>query len=120
MATVKALVSKYQARLLDGPQYAIATLATAIHDDTPRDTGDAQNSWVLTVNGRTASGVGGNFLSTAQAFKPGNRADMLSSIPYMRRLEYGWSQQSPAGMIRVNVARWPSIVAQGFRQAGAG
>jgi hypothetical protein len=33
-----------------------------------------------------------------------------NSLPYALRLEFGWSDQSPNGMVRLTVAKWPLIV----------
>ena len=120
VAKLSVHVKKYKARLLDAPQHACATLATLVHDETPRDTGDAQNSWKLIINGVDRSPQGGDFISASRSFKLGDDYMLLSSLPYIRRLEYGWSKQAPAGMLRVNTARWPDIVDFSVRQAGGG
>ena len=31
---------------------------------------------------------------------------LASNLPYIRRLEYGWSKQAPAGMVRIAAARY--------------
>jgi hypothetical protein len=31
-------------------------------------------------------------------------------MPYALRLEYGWSKQAPAGMVRVTVAEFQAVV----------
>jgi hypothetical protein len=31
---------------------------------------------------------------------------LTNSLPYARRLEYGWSKQAPAGMVRITVANF--------------
>lgn len=35
-----------------------------------------------------------------------------NSLPYAERLEYGWSEQAPGGMVRLSVANWQTIVAE--------
>ena len=36
---------------------------------------------------------------------------IMNSLPYVRRIEYeGWSQQAPAGMVRVTVAEFQTFV----------
>lgn len=38
---------------------------------------------------------------------------IVNTVPYMRRLEYdGWSNQAPAGMVRVTVAEFNDFVAR--------
>jgi hypothetical protein len=43
------------------------------------------------------------------------RADRMlffvNALPYGRRLEYGWSGQAPAGMVRVTIAEFNAIAA---------
>lgn len=42
---------------------------------------------------------------------------LTSVVPYMRRLEYdGWSQQAPAGMIRITIREFQQMVAQAARE----
>lgn len=35
---------------------------------------------------------------------------LTNSLPYARRLEEGWSQQAPAGMVGLTVQRWRAIL----------
>jgi len=112
-----AHIKRYKGRVLTVAQHSCATLATAVHGETPRDTGAAQDSWRLVIGGVDRSPQGGNFLSSAKRMKVGEEFKMVSSLPYIRRLEYGWSKQAPAGMLRVNTARWPSIVAHSVSQS---
>jgi len=102
--------------LLTVAQHSCATLATAVHGETPRDTGAAQDSWRLVINGVDRSPRGGNFLSSAKRLKIGGEFKMYSSLHYIRRLEYGHSRQAPSGMLRINAARWPQIVAHSVSQ----
>jgi hypothetical protein len=38
---------------------------------------------------------------------------LCNALPYAERLEYeGWSKQSPAGMVRVSMARIDAIVSE--------
>ena len=119
IAKLSVHVKKYRAQLLDAPQHACATLATLVHDETPRDTGDAQNSWKLIINGTDRSPQGGDFISASRHFKLGQDYMVVSSLPYIRRLEYGWSKQAASGMLRVNTARWDDIVEHSVRQTRA-
>ena len=52
-----------------------------------------------------------NTLSAGQVFYFSN------SLPYAERLEYGWSEKAAAGMVRVSVASWQSIVEDEIRKA---
>lgn len=103
-------LDKYRKHLPRAAQNACATLATLVHDETPRDTGDAQASWKLVIGGVDRSPQGGDFISASRHFRPGKDFTVLSAIAYMLALEYGHSKQAPAGMLRVNIARWDDIV----------
>ncbi|MEA7672512.1 HK97 gp10 family phage protein, partial [Salmonella enterica subsp. enterica serovar Cerro] len=35
---------------------------------------------------------------------------LTNNLPYAERLEYGWSKQAPTGMIRVNIARFNTLL----------
>lgn len=87
--------------------------------DTPVKSGRAKGNWQTTI-GTPASGTLDR-LGEAQAlaevrqeaasFGAGKVIYLTNNLPYIYRLEYlGWSQQSPDGMARKNVARIQSIV----------
>jgi hypothetical protein len=49
--------------------------------------------------------------------KPGDVFWLTNSLPYARRLEYGWSKnQAPQGMMRISVAEWGQIVREKSRE----
>lgn len=52
-------IKKYRSLQPSIVQHALATLATKVHDDTPRDTGAAQNSWELVIGGVKRNPPGG-------------------------------------------------------------
>jgi hypothetical protein len=49
-------------------------------------------------------------LTFSGAVKAGGTCYITNNLPYIMRLEYGWSKQAAAGMARVTVARWQNIV----------
>lgn len=117
MRTLSDIIrNKYKKLPMQVAQHSFATLATLIHDGTPRDTGAAQNSWTPKVNGINTSNSGGSYISEARNLKPGDYFTFTSTLSYIRPLEYGWSRQAPSGMVRINVARWKDIVAHSARQ----
>lgn len=81
-------------------QLAAEQLKDVIQTDTPVLTGRARAGWKI----EWVRGV----------------LRVFNSVPYIRRLEYGWSKQAPAGMVRVNLKRFSQFlreaVAQGKRQ----
>jgi len=82
---------------------------------TPVDTGYARSSWFVVVNDATGESavVGVNdrgvqamdqISLTLLGVKSGDIVYLLTNTVYMRRLEYGHSQQAPAGMVRLTMA----------------
>lgn len=77
--------------------------------------GTARNSWFIT-NGAPADSVvenaadkegSGALQAGAQAIaqtKLGGTVYINNTLPYIRRLEHGWSGQAPSGMVKVTVA----------------
>lgn len=45
-------------------------------------------------------------------FTPGEVGYIVNNLPYGQRLEYGWSRQAPAGMVRVTMARIQANIAK--------
>lgn len=35
---------------------------------------------------------------------------LTNNLPYAQRLEFGWSKQAPVGMVRVNIARFNTLL----------
>lgn len=79
---------------------------------TPVDTGRARGNWAVGIGapakrdakdkaGLAAIGEAGTALSGPVA---GKVIYITNGLPYIRRLEYGWSKQNPKGMVRVTVA----------------
>ena len=92
-------------------------LFSAVVKATPVDTGRARANWsfsygapnyTITDSTNTARG-------TAQAMKAatmdvGGIAWLSNGLPYMERLEFGWSKQAPAGMVRISVENFTRFV----------
>lgn len=46
-----------------------------------------------------------------------NTINIENSTPYAYRVEYGsWSTQAPAGMMRISLLEWPTILAQSSKR----
>ena len=95
-------------------------LFSAIIKASPVDTGRFRMNW-MPSGGTPASGV------TDATDKSGNIAignatgfvlkatdwrefTLTNNLPYAQRLEYGWSQQAPAGVVRTNVSRFQQLI----------
>ena len=94
-------------------------ISEAIVMGTPVDTGRARGNWIPTVN--NPSGVtldvtdkGGTMalskIGAVTLTAPGNIYYLVNNLPYINRLEYGWSKQAPIGMVRVNVENFQAAL----------
>ena len=93
---------------------------------TPVDKGAAINSWFTNLGGtnggegeRQASRSGDDSIRAMQSevnrAELGGRVLLYNNLPYIERLEDGYSLQAPAGMVKTTVADWPQIVARNTR-----
>lgn len=87
---------------------------------TPVDEGTARGNWLVAI-GEIPTGTiefddptGTATISKIQAetmkLQAGEVIYLTNSLPYILRLENGWSQQAPQGMVKLTVQRWRPIV----------
>ena len=64
------------------------------------------------IDGTDKGGAGtiGDAASYIFAASDWNEFTLTNNLPYAERLEYGWSNQAPQGMVRVNVARFNTLL----------
>jgi hypothetical protein len=55
--------------------------------------------------GREPDKTGGSSIADLKNIGVGSVTYMTNNLPYAIPIEYGHSKQSPAGMVRINVAR---------------
>jgi len=95
---------------------------------SPVDSGRFINNWMSaygaldtsTTDALDKSGAAslGKLKYTVETLAAGQVFYFTNSLPYAQRLEYdAWSAKSPAGMVRVSVASWQSIVEDEIRKA---
>lgn len=72
--------------------------------------GTARSNWIPSVGQPDTSTTDTIDLNSAQTkFRaiqekiPGNIYYLTNSVPYIERLEYGWSTQAPQGMVRTSI-----------------
>lgn len=83
---------------------------------SPVDTGRFRGNWQTGVN---VTNVGSNNASDTtgdsslarlreilRGWQAGQTIYMTNALPYAKRLEYGWSQQAPQGMVRLTIAEF--------------
>lgn len=107
---------------------SLVRVGTSIVVKSPVDTGRFKNNWLSaygTIDTSVTQSVDpsgsesiGRLKLEAQGIKIGEVFYFTNSLPYAARLEYeGWSEQAKAGMVRVSVAAWESIVADEVSKA---
>jgi hypothetical protein len=97
---------------------------------SPVDTGRFRSNWQVTI-GAPATGTlptedkSGNVAIAAgqqalASFQVGPAVFITNNLPYGPRLEYeGWSKQAPAGMVRVTVAEYESLIRKAIGEVNA-
>jgi len=87
---------------------------------SPVDTGRFRANWLASVNSygsmtlddtdksgtTTVSAVGAVALSA----KAGGIVYLVNNLPYAQRLEYGYSKQAPAGMVRITIMEYQQYI----------
>lgn len=88
-------------------------LQSGMVEKSPVDTGRFKGNWncgigvmnTATDSGEDKTGAGavGRTQTVLDGWKPGQTIWLTNNLPYARRLEYGWSDQAPGGMVRLTV-----------------
>ena len=115
---MEAYAKKAGASLEETSRAIVLELFGSVIKDTPVDTGRAKGNWQTSMDspatGETdRKGEGPALAEVSQqtaSFGAGKVIYLSNGLPYILRLEYGWSKQQPGGMVRRNVARIQSIV----------
>lgn len=91
--------------------------------------GRFKGNWQVSINREPTGETGLIDPSGAQALSSGiavahtaiagHTIYLQNNVPYAVRLEYGWSSQAPAGMVRITVARFQQIVGGAVQEAKA-
>lgn len=95
-------------------------LFSAVIKASPVDTGRFRMNWQasgglpasgelpgLDKEGNTAVARAKDFIDKSVYWED---FTLTNNLPYAERLEYGWSNQAPQGMVRVNVARFNTLL----------
>lgn len=88
-------------------------LQSGMVERSPVDTGRFKGNWACGIGSmntstdagedKTGAGAIGRTQTTLEGWKPGQAIWLTNSLPYARRLENGWSDQAPSGMVRLTV-----------------
>lgn len=95
-------------------------VGSSIVQRSPVDTGRFKGNWQYgntsinfgSSSAADASGASaiGRIAQGLPTWKAGQTIYITNSLPYAKRLEYGWSRQAPGGMVRLAVAEWKDTV----------
>ena len=101
-------------------------LFSAVIKASPVDTGRFRMNWQTAgavapsgvIDGTDKGGAAaiGDAASYIFAASDWNEFTLTNNLPYAERLEYGWSNQAPSGMVRVNVARFNTLLEEEARK----
>ena len=117
-------VSKFVEKAKKNPEKVMRQVSiklfSAIIKASPVDTGRFRMNWMASggtpvsgitdatdKSGNTATGNATSFVLKATDWR---EFTLTNNLPYAQRLEYGWSQQAPAGMVRTNVSRFQQLI----------
>ena len=89
---------------------------------TAVDTGRARGSWQCAIGSipsaqvnhldKSGSETIARMTAAVAPVKAGDVVYLTSSLVYIRPLEYGWSAQSPSGMVRISATEYGAVVSR--------
>lgn len=95
-------------------------LSNSIIMDTSVLSGRARGNWqpdinsiqndVLEVEDKSGNATVAKVASQTNNLKLGQYFTLTNNLPYILRLEYGWSKKSPNGMLGINVMRFQNLL----------
>lgn len=104
--------SRNKKKMLGVAKKATLAMGRRIIKISPVDTGRFKESWRTSINIPDLStlGKGGGLVPIVKLLKSGESIYFTNNQPYARRLEFGWSNQAPVGMVRITVADFKGAV----------
>ena len=117
-------VSKFVEKAKKNPEKVMRQVSiklfSAIIKASPVDTGRFRMNWMASggtpasrvtdatdKSGNIATGNATSFVLKAADWR---EFTLTNNLPYAQRLEYGWSQQAPQGMVRTNISRFQQLI----------
>lgn len=98
-----------------------------IINSTPVDTGRARGSWGINLNrpkpgpkdrkDKEGTKPQQELMIAISEYRPGDKIIITSNLPYIGRLEDGYSNQAPRGMVKKNVSRYKTILQKAALEA---
>ncbi|EGK71906.1 hypothetical protein METUNv1_01684 [Methyloversatilis universalis FAM5] len=119
MRSIDRFIAKANGNVDKAVRQTVVLCAQGVVLRTPVDTGRARGNWVLgvgTINSGTSaandpSGAGAiGRIAAEVAASRGRVFYVTNSLPYIQRLEDGYSKQAPAGMVKATLAALPAAI----------
>ena len=98
----------------------VAIIAQELDQRTPRDTGRLAANWqfgkysppsgVVTTVALAPGAVGARIAAESATVRAGGVVWIVNNLPYAGRIEYGYSQKAPEGMVRITLANLPAAI----------
>lgn len=95
-------------------------ISNEVISNTPVDTSRAKNNWFPDINKFSsetteATNKQGSITLATNAtpkLKIGDTFTLSNNLPYIVKLEYGWSKQKPNGFVAIAIQKFDSILKQ--------
>ena len=124
-----AFEKKYELQMEKVLRKVTLDLSAQLIQMSPVDTGRFRNNWYLsttyapnltTTTQTDPSGMAAlNRISSGlSSIQMGTPIWITNNLPYATRLEYGWSKQAPAGMVRISAARFQAYLTKAVQEVG--
>ena len=131
MASFEQQLTEIEQRIERRVSQAVRKIAldvfTGVIQMSPVDTGRFRGNWQV-ATGQAPSGtvemtdpsgatVTAQVAGEVEGMEPGDVIYLVNNLPYAQRLEDGWSQQAPGGMVALTVQRFRPIAEAAIRAA---
>jgi hypothetical protein len=127
-AQINAIAKRANGDLEKVASESLQTLGAMVLSKSPVRDGFFRNSWLSSYGAaeqgtrETPSKAGteslGSLEITLAGLTLGNEFYFVNNQPYAKRLEDGWSEQAPRGMVKTSTPAFPGIVARAVKRYG--
>lgn len=107
---MEKLALKIEGNVEKGIRKVVLAIDNALVSTTPVDTGRARANWLPNFNGPATGTTESTSAEASKAAVAGkvaqfdldkhNAIHLTNNLPYIKRLDEGWSEQQPAGFVR--------------------
>lgn len=128
-AQIEEIAKKKQAEIEKASRATLIRLTGRIIQETPYDTGRAKGNWMSSYGSANTSvdyAVTDDKQGTKTQQKTTQKLGSVelsaspfyftNSLPYIERLEYGWSAQKPNGMLRRALQTFDKVYKEEFKR----